>query len=239
MKKLVIATCIAAALTGCAGTKSLVGEKAEWQQGSEKVDVALAPEWFTMYLTKDDGYIYANATEFSMDLQFAIDKATMSAKRQLATQVNNQVESMMKEYTAEAGLGPDADIQREIERTTRTITNTTLMVGFKRDKFEIRREGKGYRVYTRLIFPYNDTNKLMAQAIKDNKVLKNKFDKSNAFKELDKELGNEPAKVDPPKSVSQRAQELPHNTISDAKVKKQVEDAIARGDAVIMTQTLN
>jgi hypothetical protein len=90
-----------------------------------------------------------------------------------------------------------------------------------------------------MIFPYNDTNKLMSQAIKDNKVLKSKFDKSNAFKELDREVGNEPAKVDAPKSVSQRAQELPHNTISDAKVKKQVEDAIARGDAIVMTQTVN
>lgn len=234
MKKVIIATCIAAALTGCAGTKSLVGDKAEWQQGSDKVDVTLAPEWFTMYLTKDDGYIYANATEYSMDMQFAIDKATMNAKRQLASQINNTVESMMKEYTAEAGLGGDTEIQREVERTTRTITNTTLMVGFKRDKFEIRREGKGYRVFTRMIFPYNDTNKLMAQAIKDNKVLNHKFDKSKAFKELDKETGN----VEPDKSLSQRAQELPHNTISDAKVKKQVEDAIARGDAVIMTQTV-
>lgn len=234
MKKVIIATCIAAALTGCAGTKSLVGDKAEWQQGSDKVDVTLAPEWFTMYLTKDDGYIYANATEYSMDMQFAIDKATMNAKRQLASQINNTVESMMKEYTAEAGLGGDTEIQREVERTTRTITNTTLMVGFKRDKFEIRREGKGYRVFTRMIFPYNDTNKLMAQAIKDNKVLNHKFDKSKAFKELDQETGN----VEPTKSLSQRAQELPHETISDAKVKKQVEDAIARGDAVIMTQTV-
>jgi hypothetical protein len=40
------------------------------------------------------------------------------------------------------------------------------------------------------------------------------------------------------KTLSQRANELPHNTISDPVVKKRVEDAIARGDAVIISKTI-
>ena len=235
MKKVILAACIAASLTACGTTGSLVGEQAQWKQGSENPDKALAPTWFTEILTKDDGYIFAVSSEYSVDMQFAIDKSTMSAKRQLASQINNTVESMFKEYTAESGLGGDTDIEREIERTTKIITNTTLMVGYKRDKIEIKKEGKGYRVFTRLIFPYNDTNKLMAQAIKDNKKLSKKLDTSKAFKDLDKEVDNEDAN----KPLSQRAQELPHHTISDAKVKQQVEDAIARGDAVIISKTVN
>ena len=234
MKKVILISAITAALVGCSSAP-LVGDKATWIQGSEKQDVTIAPIWFTEILTKDDGYIYANGSEYSMDLQFAIDKATLSAKSQLASQVSHTVESMMKEYSAEAGVTGDNDIQREVERTTRTITNTQIMVGFKREKIEIRREGKGYRVFTRMIFPYNDTNKLMAQAIKDNKVLKNKFDSSKAFKELDRETGTE---VKETKTISQRGLNLPHNTIGDQATKKRVEDALARGDAVIISDTV-
>lgn len=238
MKKVILITAIAAALSGC-GSAPLVGVNGTWIQGSEKQDVLIAPAWFTEILTKDDGYIFANGSEYSIDLQFAIDKATLSAKSQLASQVNSTIESMMKEYTAESGLTGDSDIQREVERTTRTITNTQIMVGFKREKIEIRREGKGYRVFTRMIFPYNDTNKLMAQAIKDNKVLKNKFDSSKAFRELDRETAPAaaaPAATGP--TVSERSINLPHTTISDQGVKKRVEDAIARGDAVIISDTV-
>ena len=227
MKKVILVTAIAAALSGC-GSAPLVGVNGTWIQGSEKQDVLIAPTWFTEILTKDDGYIFANGS------QFAIDKATLSAKSQLASQVNSTIGSMMKEYTAESGLTGDSDIQREVERTTRTITNTQIMVGFKREKIEVRREGKGYRVFTRMIFPYNDTNKLMAQAIKDNKVLKNKFDSSKAFRELDRETA--PAATGP--TVSERSINLPHTTISDQGVKKRVEDAIARGDAVIISDTV-
>ena len=52
MKKVILAATIAAALTGC-GTTSLVEKKADWVQGSDKVDLAMAPEWFTMHLAND------------------------------------------------------------------------------------------------------------------------------------------------------------------------------------------
>ena len=254
MKKVILAAMIAAALTGCGTTStssnSMFGPS-EWRQGSDNVDTSIAPAWFTEYRTKDDANIFAVATEYSTDLQFAIDKANLSAKRQIAAQMDSTISSMMKDYATESGSATNAEVMREVERVTRQVTAQAQIIGFKRDRFEIKREGKGYRVYSRMIFPYDDSNKILAETIRRNKMLKLQFDKSEAFRELDHHTGtpsyepNKQAKQpqkevqeQPQKSLSDRAKELPHNTISDLGVKKQVEDAIARGDAIIMTETV-
>lgn len=231
MKKVILAAMIAAALTGC-GTTSLVEKKAEWVQGSDKVDVSMAPEWFTMHLANDGSHIFAVATEYSADYQFAIDKAMLAAKAQLASQVNNRIQMETNTYIAEEGSGTDIDdVERKTERITSSKVDSTLIVGFKRDKIEVRREGRGYRVYVRLVYDYTDANKLVQQAQR----IEKRKEKAAAKKQ-------ENAPVNPTnpenKPLSQRANELPHNTISDPVVKKQVEDAIARGDAIIMSTTV-
>lgn len=227
MKKVILATMIAAALTGC-GTTSLVEKKAEWVQGSDKVDLSMAPEWFTMHLANDGSNIFAVATEYSADYQFAIDKAMLAAKAQLASQVNNRIQMDTETFIAEEGSGTDIDdVERKTQRVTTSKVDSTLIVGFKRDKIEVRREGRGYRVYVRLVYDYTDNNKLVQQA--------QRLEKRKAKEAAKQQPATAPAET---KTLEQRARELPHNTISDAKVKKQVEDAIARGDAVIISETI-
>jgi hypothetical protein len=233
MKKVILVGMIAAALTGC-GTTSLVEKKAEWVQGSDKVDLSMAPEWFTMHLANDGSHIFATATEYSADYQFAIDKAMLAAKAQLAAQVNNRIQMDTETFIAEEGNGTDIDdVERKTSRTTSSKVDSTLIVGFKRDKIEVRREGRGYRVYVRLVYDYTDNNKLVQQA---QRIEKRKE------KAAEKRAATQTPVIAPvpeeSKTLSQRANELPHNTISDPVVKKRVEDAIARGDAVIISKTL-
>ena len=63
----------------------------------------------------------------------------------------------------------------------------------------------------------------------------NRREKRTAKQELKKEevRAKTPAVVTPVPPTK-----LPHETISDAGVKKKIEDAIARGNAVIMSQTV-
>jgi hypothetical protein len=224
---------IAAALTGC-GTTSLVEKKADWVQGSDKVDITMAPEWFTMHLANDGSHIFATATEYSADYQFAVDKAMLAAKAQLASQVNNRIQMDTETMIAEEGNGTDIDdVERSTKRITKSKVDSTLIVGFKRDKIEVRREGRGYRVFVRLVYDYTDNNKLVQQAQRIEKRKEKAAEKKAAAQ----------APVITPipeesKTLSQRANELPHNSISDQVVKKRVEDAIARGDAVIISKTI-
>jgi hypothetical protein len=232
MKKVILAAVIAAALTGC-GTTSLVEKKGEWVQGSDVVDKTMAPEWFTMHLANDNSHIFAVATEYSADYQFAVDRAMMAAKVNLAAQINQRVESEMNSYIAEAGSGGDADdIERSVERKSRVVVDTTLLAGYKRDKIEVRREGKGYRVYVRLVYNFTDSNVLRAAAEKAEKR------KAKAAGNVTIPRPNTTPSVEQDKTLSQRANELPHHTISDPVVKQRVEDAIARGDAVIISKTI-
>lgn len=224
---------IAAALTGC-GTTSLVEKKAEWVQGSDKVDLSMAPEWFTMHLANDGSHIFATSTEYSADYQFAIDKAMLAAKANLAAQVNNRIQMDTSTFIAEEGNGTDIDdVERKTQRTTTSKVDSTSIVGYKRDKIEVRREGRGFRVFVRLVYDYTDNNKVLQNA--------QRLEKRKEKQELKKIEANKvtPVVVDEQaKPLSQRANELPHNTISDANVKKRVEDAIARGDAVIISKTI-
>lgn len=231
MKKVILSAMIAAALTGC-GTTSLVEKKADWVQGSDKVDVTMAPEWFTMHLANDGSHIFATATEYSADYQFAIDKAMLAAKAQLASQVNNRIQMDTETMIAEEGNGTDIDdVERATKRVTTSKVDSTLIVGFKRDKIEVRREGRGYRVFVRLVYDYTDNNKLVQQSQRLEK---------RKEKAAEKKARTQPVAPvnEEDKTLSQRANELPHHTISDQKVKRQVEDAIARGDAVIISKTI-
>lgn len=232
MKKVLIVTMIAAALTGC-GTTSLVEKKADWVQGSDKVDLSMAPEWFTMHLANDNSHIFATATEYSADYQFAIDKSMLAAKAQLAAQVNNRIQMDTETMIAEEGNGTDIDdVERATKRVTKSKVDSTSIVGYKRDKIEVRREGRGYRVYVRLVYDYTDNNKVLQNA--------QRLEKRKEKQELKKiEAGkSQPVVTEESKSLSQRAAELPHNTISDVNVKNKVEAAIARGDAVIISKTI-
>lgn len=221
MKKVILASMIAAALTGC-GTTSIVEKNADWVQGSEKVDKALAPEWFTMHLANDGSHIFATATEYSGDYQFAIDKALLAAKANLAEQIGNRIKASTKATVGEEGNATEADdIDRKTERTSESIVDTTLLVGYKRDKLEIRKEGRGYRVFVRLVYNYTENNPLLQDI--------NRREKRKAKQDLKiEELRSKPAST----------QKLPHETISDPVTKKKVEDAIARGNAVVITETV-
>ena len=238
MKKVILVAMIAAALTGC-GTTSLVEKKAEWVQGSDKVDVSMAPEWFTMHLANDGSHIFATSTEYSADYQFAIDKAMLAAKANLAAQVNNRIQMDAQTFIGEEGNGTDIDdVERKTERLTKMNVDSTQIVGYKRDKIEVRREGRGYRVFVRLVYDYTDNNKVLQNS---QRLEKRKEKAAAATKKAERErLDNLQPIVtrDEDKPLSQRANELPHNTISDAATKKRVEDAIARGDAVIISKTI-
>lgn len=225
MKKL-LTILVLVALTGCSSV-SLVDKKADWVQGSDKVDTTLAPEWFTMHLANDNSHIFATATEYSADYQFAIDKAMLAAKAQLAAQVNDRIKMDTETKIAEEGNGTDIDdVERSTSRVTRSTVDSTLIVGYKRDKIDVRREGRGYRVYVRLVYDYTDNNKLVQQSQRLEKRKEKAAEKKAIVAPVEE------------KSLSERAKELPHNTISDASVKKKVEDAIARGDAVILSHTV-
>jgi ABC-type enterochelin transport system ATPase subunit len=93
----------------------------------------------------------------------------------------------MKDYSTEAG-GSNADVIREIDRTTRLIVAQVNLIGVQRTNLEIRHEGEGYRAYVMMRYVTDESNKILLNEVRKNRQLNHKLAASKSFRELEKEV---------------------------------------------------
>lgn len=171
-------------LTGCAAqptpgsTETRSGErKSKEQQAQETASGAVAkiPAW---YLTPpDDGQsLYAVGVATSGDMQFAIDRAVLSAKTDMASQVNSRVSARINELVRVSGFGKDQVTIAEVERVTQNVVNEIKLGGFnrtgyRREKAEVFPEGSGFRAYVLLRFPLAETTNITREQVQKSPAL--------------------------------------------------------------------
>lgn len=226
MKKVLIVS-VAVLMTACSNFKynqSVDLSAPKFGSNSKSVDV---PDW---YLTteKEPNSIYGVASEVSTDMQFAVDKAMLSAKRELASNFSSHIDSMMKDYSAQAG-GSNAEVLQEINRTTKLVVNKVNLIGVNRTNFKIVKEDNQYRAYVKLKYAVDDSNRILLEEIKKNRRLNHKLESSKAFKELEREVngeGTEEKKV----SSGETIQLLP---VDNEEYKKRRDEALKKEGAVI------
>jgi hypothetical protein len=193
MKKTFVMLPLVLALTACGSLKYGVEleSKSPFASSPKQGDEVKYPSWYTEKYK--DGALYAVATEYSKDMQFAVDKATLSAKRNLASNFSAHVSAMMKDYATE--VGEDSSVMREIDRTTKLIVNKVNLVGVQKTNFKIQHEKEGYRAWIQLRYSVDDTNKLLMAEIKRNRQLETKLSASKSFRELEKETNPERVEI--------------------------------------------
>jgi hypothetical protein len=226
MKKVLIVS-VAVLMTACSNFKynqSVDLSAPKFGSNSKSVDV---PDW---YLTteKEPNSIYGVASEVSTDMQFAVDKAMLSAKRELASNFSSHIDSMMKDYSAQAG-GSNAEVLQEINRTTKLVVNKVNLIGVNRTNFKITKEENQYRAYVKLKYAVDDSNRILLEEIKKNRRLNHKLESSKAFKELEREVngeGTEEKKV----SSGDTIQLLP---VDNEEYKKRRDEALKKEGAVV------
>lgn len=118
-----------------------------------------SPDWFLSPPVEDDA-IFAATTDYSNDLQFAVDKAITSAKVKLATQLNNRVSSRTREYALEVGNGSDATLNREVERVSQVKVTAVNLSGYTVVDRVIIQQGTGFRVYLLVRYPLGESNRI-------------------------------------------------------------------------------
>jgi|TARA_R110000868_G_scaffold409184_1_gene694278 hypothetical protein len=219
-KKLLVALVPLVLLSACSSVPKPGDSASMFGNGAKSGDTVRFPDWY--YEKPSDDALYSVSSEYSADLQFSVDKAMLSAKRELAGKYSSYVSAMMKDFTAEIG-GAD-DVNRDIERTTKLLIAQVNLVGVKRANFEVRHEGRGFRTFVQLRYSLDDSNRLLIEKVKASKRLELALRKSKSFRELeesvDKINGTEPKAENKPvqpattdltaKPVSMKA------TISDA-----------------------
>jgi hypothetical protein len=159
--------------SACSSTKT---DKMVQPKQSEGV-----PEWFVTEPPKNDKEITVTATDTSREMQFAIDKAMMQARIELANRINVKVESLVKEVLVEDGAGKMKDVQREVERVSKQVTNQHLS-SYTREKLVVVREEDGFRAYVMLKINVDQSRRLVDNAAK------NKHGKEKMFRELEKSI---------------------------------------------------
>lgn len=177
MKKLYIMTAIAMALTGCASGPKMV--EIPPSKGT-------VPEWFAAEPTKVENEIIVTATDTSRDMQFAIDKAMMNARVELANRIGVKIESLMRESLKEDSGGRMKDVNREVDRVSKQVTNQALSM-YTREKLVVMKEDGGYRAFVMLKMSEDQGRKLF------DGLRKNPRDRDNQFRDLDEAI-NEKAK---------------------------------------------
>ena len=162
--------------TGCS-TISLKEDTKEVPKVASVQNVSNVPEWFFDKEADDAKSITVTATDISKDMQFAIDKATMNAKIQLASKLKSDVNSLSRETSVESGVGVK-EVEREIDRTSKVKVNQAIGF-FKREQLAVVRDGDGYRAFVKMKISIEDARRLT--------VKKDTASREDRFKELDKE----------------------------------------------------
>ena len=166
--------CVLMGLTGC-GTISKVNP---FDDGMTKIDKSKGeiPQWFLEPEQGDKKFITAVATETSKDMQFAIDKAMMVAKVQLASKLKTDVEALTRSSSIESGFGIK-DVEEETDRVQQTRVRQAIGF-FKREHLQVFREKGGYRAYVMLKIKVDEARRLTEDK-KDNSSREEKFDNLN------------------------------------------------------------
>lgn len=196
-KLLPIALVLASAtlLAGCAApppgspaaTAAAEQKRQEARAANVQASVDEAPSWFASP-PMDNFSIYAPGTSTSADMQMAMDKATLSAKRQLADVLKGSLSSKMKEFISESGTGEDPVITSESERITSNLITETNLAGYSRTQSKVIPQGSVYRAYVLLQYPIGNANRILMDRVKQDKVMESKLRASKAFQELEQEI---------------------------------------------------
>lgn len=202
------------ALSACTGPEpgspawvaELEQKRQETRADTARDDAARLPDWYLTPPT-DQHAAYAPGTGVSGDLQLAIDKAVLTAKRQLADRINGKLSSKTKEFVAESGAEGDAILQAETERATINLITEANLAGYEVTRKEVISMGALFRAYVLLRYPLGGANRLLMDRVKHDDAVAGRLRASKAFLELEqdiREAGNAGGEPPPPVAAAGR-----------------------------------
>ena len=230
MKKLLL--CVAVmSLVGCSSTSLKIPEGTKTIESTKSSTVNL-PAWY-LDVPREEAALYATATEMSSDLQFSIDRALMSAKREIAFKLENEVSQKFRDYTAETGSGENETIMKDTERMTISNSKFVNLVGVERVRTEVVREGNRFRAFVLIRYGLDSSNKIHANYMAKHRQrdARERLDKFES--ELKGDRGVPVSKNDASTSVT-----LLGPQVADASVRDRVQRVYNDPSAIVIRETV-
>ena len=166
-------------LAGCGGTKK-TGELGASTKALESI-----PDWFTNPPV-DPNYLFATGTATSIDMQLARDKASTSARNQIAKSIESNFKGLSKRFQEEVGTEENAQY---LDMFTQAISEVTSQVlhGVSIDKADFQKEGNRFRAYVLAKMPLGATNQALLNKLKQQEEMYTRFRATQAFQELEEQ----------------------------------------------------
>ncbi len=149
MKKLTLLV-VTTALVGCGTPQpgssefNVLATKKIYEARVEAVKTTASdlPDWYVSP-PKSGDVLFATGSAISSDLQLAVDKAIMAAKRSLADQVAGSLSTKHKEYASEDGQL----VSGTTERVTSNAITQVVLSGYSITERKVVADGAAFRAY--------------------------------------------------------------------------------------------
>tara|TARA_R110002110_G_scaffold170644_3_gene372773 strand:+ start:291 stop:905 length:615 start_codon:yes stop_codon:yes gene_type:complete len=185
-------------LTGCAspepGSPEAVALNIEKQieQKQDTVEKTLekAPKWF-FNVPVSVNAIYTSGTGVSPNLQLAVDKSTLNAKRALADRLKGLVSSKTKLFVKETGQYENTSAVTEGEQAIINLIKEVNVSGYKTKEVLTFQQDRHYRTFVLLEYPIGKLNTVQIETLKKQLERESKTSANTAFKELNRDIQND------------------------------------------------
>ncbi len=167
-------------IIGCGGTKH-TGITPE----ATKTVIDDAPNWF-LNPPQDDDYIAGVGTATSRDMQLAKDKATESARFEVAKGIETKYEAISKRFQEEVGTSVDAQYLDQFTQATKA-TVSQILTGVSVDKVSLGEESGVFRAYALVKLPLGAASEALMNRIKQQDELYTRYRSTDVFEELEKD----------------------------------------------------
>ena len=131
-------------------------EKRQRSIETRKATIVNLPEWFLSPPKSDEGTLYSVGTDSSDRLGTALEKAMLSAKLQLADQINGKISSNTRQILRD-GDGKSKSVTQYDRATTNTILQTAVKHYVVQEK-SVHVTDKGYTAFILLKYDIEDAS---------------------------------------------------------------------------------
>ena len=146
------------------------------------------PDWYSTPPANTAQDLYAVNSQSSQDMQIAVDKASTGARADIQSQVESHVQALQKKFEEETGTGNDASLLQQFTQANKIVVDGVLKGAVVKQK-KIKQDGNLFRAYVLVEYSLADANKTLIDEVKKNEKLYTTIRASQAFDDLEKEVG--------------------------------------------------
>ena len=177
-----LAEALGALATACQGPNA----HPDLSPSPDAAAVAQAPAWYLKPPVETD-YVIVAATATSRDMQTALDKAQLTGRGALASQMESKLEGLGKRFSEESGATAGSDLIQSYSQATKAIVSTVLSGSRAREQVMVR-EADIYRAYVLMELPIGRANAALMQRLRGNEQMYTRLRATQAFKDLEKDV---------------------------------------------------